>query len=110
MILWLTGNVNAGKTTLAKKFTGWINLDGDELREIWGYDLSENGRIESNIKAAKLAKLFDSQGFNVAVSTICPYNYLRKMIKDICKCEFIYIPGGDTENAFPDFEIPTRID
>jgi len=107
MILWFTGNSESGKTTLAKKFDA-VLLDGDELRDVWGGDLTKAGRINHNIKVAKLAALLDRQGLFVVVAVICPYQELRQQVYDICKCDFIYTPGGKEGAEFP-YEIPTRI-
>jgi len=41
------------------------------------------------------------QGFNVVVSLICPYKELRKKVKAITNCKFIYIEGGEEGKKYP---------
>lgn len=107
MILWLTGNTGAGKTTLSRKFKNWIFLDGDELRDIYPTGLSKEDRWKHNIRVAKLAKLFENQGFAVVVSVICPYEELRREVQEICGCTFLYVPGGKSGPDYP-YEIPNH--
>lgn len=95
MIIWITGDRGKGKTTLAKELCskmGAINLDGDEMRSSISTDLgfSDTDRFENNIRIAKLAKILESQGFDVVVSTICPDKLgLREQVFHISKCKFI---------------------
>lgn len=111
MIIWIIGNIKAGKTTLAKKMIGknTILLDGDEMRNTINKDLgfSTEDRRENNLRIARLAKLLESQGFIIIVSTICPYEALRKEIKIMTDCKFIYVTGGLVGEKYP-FEIPTE--
>jgi len=103
-VTWITGNTGAGKTTLARKLKGKedIILDGDEMRQLWSdLTLTKEDREENNLRIAKLAALLDRQGFNVIVSVIAPYRDLRKKIKQITKCKFIYIEGGRDGKEFP---------
>ena len=112
MILWLTGNTGSGKTTLSKRLQGKnvILLDGDELRVVWpGLGLEKESRIEQNLRAARLAKLLESQGFAVVVAVICPYEDLRDKIRRICNCLFIYLPGGKEGEEYP-YEVPKKPD
>ena len=108
MIWWITGNTGAGKSTLAKRIAGAVVLDGDELRTVWtDLDLSDAGRCEQNLRAARLAAILSAQGHDVVVSTICPYRELRKRVKDICGCRFVYVPGGaaaDAEHPYETFD------
>jgi len=98
-IFWITGNSGAGKTTLAK----WMNkdrrdtviLDGDYVRQIWpGLGFSKEDREENNLRVARLALFMSLQGVTVIVSTICPFAELRKRIKEMTGCRFIYLSGG----------------
>ena len=102
MIWWITGNTGSGKTTLAKKMTGTIVLDGDELRNCWSLGFSKEDRWEQNMRAARLAKMLEKQGYDVVVSTICPYKDLRKEVQVITGCRFIYLDGGkETTKEYP---------
>ena len=97
MIWWIYGESGSGKTTLAKKLitVGVIHLDGDEMRETISTELGycDKDRKENNYRIARLAKLLESKGFDVVVSTICPYEDLRKDVYFICKCRFIKMEG-----------------
>lgn len=94
MIWWITGNTGAGKTTLAKKMKEVIILDGDELRQCWNLGFNKKDRWEQNIRAARLARMIEKQGYDVVVSTICPYKGLRKEVQTITNCKFVYLDGG----------------
>ena len=109
MIIWLIGNSNSGKTTLAKKMAGknTIILDGDDIRKIWSIGFSKKDREENNLRIARLARMLEDQGFSVIVSVICPYEDLRKKVEEITNCSFIYIKGGKTGKEFP-FEEPSK--
>lgn len=117
MIIWITGNTGAGKTTLARKLsfpTEGLNkkiicLDGNEMRDILGeWDLTYNGRVFQNIKIAKLAKKLSDDGFDVIVSAICPFRSLRSKVKEITDCEFIYVEGGKANSKETPYEIPDK--
>jgi len=111
MITWIIGNTKAGKTTLANiiknaepsfNYSNSILLDGNKMREVWtDLDLSRKGRITQNIRIAKLAKVLSEQGHNIIIATICPYGELRKEIKKIIDCKFIYIEGGKEGEEYP---------
>jgi len=124
MITWIIGNSNSGKTTLAdyliqfrddkwvenyqgkNPYNNCVLLDGDNMRKVW-VDLkySDDDRYIQNIRIANLAKILDKQGFNVLVASICPYKKLRKKVKEITNCKFIYIEGGKKGKEYP-FEHP----
>jgi adenylylsulfate kinase-like enzyme len=111
MVIWITGNSGAGKTTYAKqllKTVKAIHLDGDDIREnISGYDLSYEGRYSHNINTAKWARLLESQGHDVIVSLICPFEELRQEVKEITGCQFIYIEfEGDDRIPDKPYEKP----
>ena len=97
MIWWIYGESGSGKTTLAKKLINnkTIHLDGDELRATISKELgfSREDRIKHNLRVAQLAKLLDNKGFDVVVSTICPYPELRQQVYWICKCRFVKVEG-----------------
>ena len=101
MILWITGNSKAGKTTLAK----WLLelhpkavwLDGDIVRTVWpGLGFSENDRVENNMRVARLADVLNKQGHTIIVSTICPFASLRNKIRELIgkDVNFVYLSGG----------------
>jgi len=103
MITWLTGNSGAGKTTLANKMRRHeILLDGDAMRAVWpGLGFTKADRWKNNLRIARLAKELDRQGFDIIVSTICPYRKLREEVRHITGCRFIYIEGGRTGKQYP---------
>ena len=95
MITWITGNTKTGKTILANKMlTNEIILDGDDMRTVWKLGFTKKDRIEQNLRIANLAKILESQGFNIIIATICPYIELRKKVKKITNCKFINLKGG----------------
>lgn len=96
MIIWITGDRGAGKTTLAKemrlKMPGSILLDGDEMRASIsvGLGFSDQDRLENNLRIARLARVLEAQGFSVLVATICPES-IRKDVYYVAKCRFIHL-------------------
>jgi len=118
MITWTIGQTGAGKTTLARHiistnevfenspYKDCVWLDGDNMRGVWNdLKFSKEDRWENNLRIARLAKVLHEQGHNVIVSVICPYKKLRKEVKDITNCKFIYIEGWKKGKDFP-FERP----
>jgi adenylylsulfate kinase-like enzyme len=97
MIEWIYGESGSGKTTLARKLAqtpNTIHLDGDDMRRVWtdlGY--SDADRVTQNLRVAHLARVLSRQGFNVAVSTICPTPELRQQVQRITGCVLIHIEG-----------------
>lgn len=111
MITWIVGNSGVGKTTLAKKILklGQIHLDGDDIRQqtLRGYSLTKEDRWEHNLNIARWSRLLAGQGFDVVVSTICPYEELRQQVYLICGCRFVYLEfEGDDQVAGSPFEKP----
>ena len=103
MIVWITGNSGSGKTTLAKqlKTNRTIILDGNTMREIYPTGFSNKDRWEHNIRVSKIAKMIETQGFDVIVALICPYKKLREAVQEITNCGFIYLAGGKKHKNYP---------
>jgi len=105
MITWITGNSGSGKTNLAKQLIygnkDAVLLDGDELRKKKSLGFSKQDRWKHNIEVAELAKKHEKAGLEVIVAVICPYKALRKKVKKITNCKFIYLEGGKTGNDYP---------
>lgn len=98
-VVWFTGNMGSGKTSLAyllKERLNGIVLDGDEMRASisLGAGFSRGQREEHNLRVARLASVLHSQGHNVIVSVIAPFRETRKKIDEICDPYWIYIKGG----------------
>lgn len=96
MIWWLYGESGAGKTALAKKICEKaILLDADSIRPVICEDLgfTEEDRRKNNKRIARLAKFLSDQGHDIVVSTICPYEDLRRDVYFICKCRFVKVEG-----------------
>lgn len=106
MITWIIGNTKSGKTTFSESLQGFyknhIKLDGDMMRGVWtDLGFSKQDRWKQNMRIARLAQVLDEQGFNVLVSVICPYAELRKEIKKVIDCKFVYIEGGKEGKQYP---------
>lgn len=106
MIIWLTGKQGAGASTLAKKLKGinGIVLDEDDLYQVWpDLDCSYMQVKDMNIRLAYLAKYLKEQGHDVIVAAMAPYEELRKEIKNITDCIFMYL---EHEKQSDDIELP----
>lgn len=111
-IIWLTGNVASGKTSLAyllKERLNAVVLDGDEMRQSisQGAGYGKRDRHQHNLRVARLANVLNSQGHNVVVSVIAPYENTRKKIDKICSVFWIYVKGGRKGKETP-YEIPKK--
>ena len=91
MIYWLTGQPAHGKTTLAemlvqhyiKRHTKVFHIDGDHLRKLTtNKDYSEQGRIDNVRTAQKISNYLHNDGYDVVVSLVSPYRWLREEFKD----------------------------
>lgn len=96
MIINLTGQAGAGKSTIARELEkilyNSIVIDGDELREIFvNKDYSEDGRRKNITNAYNIARFLESKGFTPIVALISPYEDLREDLKSITKVKEIYI-------------------
>jgi adenylylsulfate kinase len=90
MIINLTGQAGSGKTSIAKEITNIlpksINIDGDELREIFvNKDYSEAGRRKNIQNAYNIALFLEAKGFTPVISLISPYKDLRDELKSNAK-------------------------
>jgi cytidyltransferase-like protein len=58
------------------------HIDGDGLRELTqNFDYSEKGRVNNIKKAQAIAKQYYNDNFEVVVSVVAPYLYLREEFK-----------------------------
>lgn len=83
-VIWITGLSGSGKTSLAQELAKLLRslgehlviLDGDELREIFTLDASDEKqfsrqtRLKLAMHYANLCKLISSQGVSVVIATI----------------------------------------
>jgi len=111
-IIWLTGNVGSGKTSLAyllKERLNAIVLDGDELRASISTDLgfSKKDRDAHNLRVARLAEILNRQNFNVVVSVIAPFRSTRQKITKMINPYWIYIKSAKRGKNMP-YEIPKK--
>lgn len=100
-VLWITGQTGSGKSTVLRKMAGpnTILLDGDSLRTVWPeLTLTRTDRWEQNLRAARLARMLADQGYFVVVATIAPYEKLRREIRALTRCTFIFVDY----NQYPD--------
>jgi adenylylsulfate kinase len=96
MIVNLTGQAGAGKSTIARELEkilyNSIVIDGDELREIFvNKDYSEDGRRKNITNAYNIARFLETKGFTPIIALISPYEDLREDLKSITKVKEIYI-------------------
>lgn len=95
-LLWLTGNVGSGKTSLAyllRERLKAVILDGNEMRSSisLGAGFSKKDREEHNLRVARLAKVLHTQGNNVVVSVIAPFQSTRDKIEKIIKPKWVHL-------------------
>ena len=81
MIINLTGQAGAGKTTISKELLklipNSINVDGDELRDILkNKDYSETGRRNNIRNAYNIALFLQKKEFTPIISLISPFKDL----------------------------------
>jgi len=110
-ITWFTGNTQAGKTTLAEALRSAFEkdgktvyvIDGDVLRAKYKTKLgfSKADRWKNNLNAAEMAVELQKEYDHVLVAVICPYKTLRKKVKKLTKCKFVYIEGGKVGEQYP---------
>ena len=99
------------QTTLARRISKQRNailIDGDEIREIFPADFSDEGREAHQRRMAALAKLFESQGFEVIVACVSPRWALRKELQATFKDSLeISLPFGTLWEGTTYEETPT---
>lgn len=111
MIIVLFGQPHSGKTTLAKQFPSFKNIDGDELRELFANkDYSREGRIRNLNRASDIAHYLHRHGNNVILSLVYPYKECRDYLRSLDpEAKFIYLyyneQRGREQFHVKDFEI-----
>lgn len=93
MIIVLFGQPHSGKTTLAKQFPSFKNIDGDELRELFANkDYSREGRIRNLNRASDIAHYLHRHGNNVILSLVYPYKECRDYLRSLDpEASFVYL-------------------
>jgi adenylylsulfate kinase-like enzyme len=113
MIIVLFGQPHCGKSTLAKQFPSYKNIDGDKLRELFSNkDYSREGRIRNLNRASDIAHYLHSHGNNIILSLVYPYKeareYLNSLTDDVVWVYLTYDgERGREKFHVQDFEIPT---
>ena len=120
MIIWLTGNSGAGKTTIARNVKSSLDaagkrsviLDGNEMRDSIsvGLGFSKEDREENNLRVARLAKVLEPQLDVVLVSVIAPFPDARAKIAEICDPTWVYVQRNlpeDPDRLYHPPESPT---
>lgn len=84
MIIVLFGQPHCGKTTLAKELN-YVNIDGDNLREIFqNKDFSREGRIKNLNRASDIAHYLHTTGKNnITLSLVYPYKEAREYLNSL---------------------------
>jgi adenylylsulfate kinase len=96
MIINLTGQAGAGKSTIARELYKILHnsiiIDGDELREIFvNKDYSEDGRRKNITNAYNIARFLEAKGLTPIIALISPYEDLREDLKSISNVKEIYV-------------------
>jgi adenylylsulfate kinase len=96
MIINLTGQAGAGKSTIARELEKILKnpivIDGDELREIFvNKDYSEDGRRKNITNAYNIARFLEVKEFTPIIALISPYEDLREDLKSTSEVKEIYI-------------------
>jgi len=114
MIIWITGQHNAGKTTLAKQlqlfFTNrgirTLRLDGDEWRSMTANnDYSEQGRRYTIELAMRTALALDDANMIIICSFISPYRDMRSALKRFSDVLEVYL-HNDRVTETPERKCP----
>ena len=118
MIIVLFGQPHCGKSTLAKELIKekpmFINIDGDELRELFvNKDFSREGRVKNLNRASDIATFLRHLGDDVVLSLVYPYKECREYMNSLNEdVKWIYLTydgdRGRESYHVKDFEIPTE--
>jgi energy-coupling factor transporter ATP-binding protein EcfA2 len=110
MIIWITGQHNAGKTTLALALAALlelrnryiVQLDGDAWRTMTrNLDYSEEGRRRNINQAMRVASVLDDDKTVVICSFISPYRDMREQLKSVSNCLEVYVYTGSRRTNSP---------
>lgn len=114
MIIWFTGQPGSGKTTLADelaKQSGFLVVDGDNLRTLDNPGYDEPGRRQNIDRAQAIAGYLHGEGFGVCVSLVAPYRDQREAFKNRFPVLEVYLHTTELrgrEHYFvDDYEPPT---
>jgi len=125
-VIWVTGLSGSGKTTLATELVkklrsqkqSVIQLDGDELREVFGVknnnvqNYDRENRLALAMQYALLCRMLSSQGMTVVISTISLFKEIhiwnRKHLYDYFEV-FLEVPieelrRRDSKNIYKRFD------
>lgn len=99
MVIWITGKGQAGKTTIGNKLASVIPkallIDAGDFRRHFPEDFSDEGRRRNVLRMAKVAAIFERQGFVPLVCCVSPTKALREEARRMFKeSTIIYVPGG----------------
>jgi adenylylsulfate kinase len=115
LIIWLTGQSGAGKTTIAKGLNKLLKnsivLDGDEMRLSisQGLGFSVKDRLVNNIRIASLANVLDKYIDYVIVSVIAPTEKIRNTVTSICAPKWVFIKRDMPEREGHIYEEPENM-
>lgn len=88
-VIWITGLVDSGKTTIAlalqKKIANSIVLDAQQIRQYISCDLTYTAkdRRKNVLRTGGMAKILFDQGFSVIVALISPIRKDREEIRKL---------------------------
>jgi adenylylsulfate kinase len=96
MIINITGQAGAGKTTIANRLTQSVKnpivIDGDELRDLFkNKDYSEDGRRRNITNAYNIARFLEAKGYTPIIALISPYLDLREELKSQAEVIEVYV-------------------